>query len=74
MASPFTIMSRSAVPEATNVTTASSEIMRRLKGTSLQLGREDFEKIILEFTGDMLGRGYTSEWIEKAIRSASKDI
>ena len=72
IASPFTVMSRSKVPEATKVALASSEIMRRLKRTSTQLGRKEFETVILEFTGDMLGSGYTTEWIGKVVRSATK--
>ena len=53
MSSPFTIINRSAIPEATKVATANGEIIRRFKRTSTQLGRGEFERILLEFTGDL---------------------
>ena len=67
----ITILQRSAMPEAVKVATFSSEILRRLKTTSVYLGKEETEEILSTFMEDLKVMGYTEEWRAKVLRSAT---
>merc|ERR1711954_579420 len=72
MATPYTILRRSAIPENTKVATMSAEISRRLKRTSTLLSKEDNKVIIREFVDSLLAMGYPTEWIRKVLEGAMK--
>ena len=58
MASPFQILSRSAVTETIKVSTAVNEILRRWKTTSESCRQEIFKEITLDYMDMLAGNGY----------------
>ena len=62
MTNPLGILKRSAVSEGTKASTASSEVMRRLKMFSQHAKREDVEECLREYMDNLLGMGYNLEW------------
>ena len=69
MASKFTILSRSAVPEQSKVSTAVSEYRRRWKNTSPWCSSEIFEGITKEYSDNLAAMGYSKKWRYNAILS-----
>ena len=65
-----TILHRSAMPESVKVATFSSEILRRLKTTSMLLSKEETEEVLTTFMEDMKVMGYKEDWRKKVLKSA----
>ena len=72
MASRFTILKRSAVPEGTKLATATAEFNRRLKRTSTLIGRKEQERILEEYVDDLRGMGYQDDWIKRVLGNTMK--
>ena len=72
MASPITILRRTAMMENCKVSTASSEYRRRWKNSSKASSKESFEQITQEFTDALHGMGYSEEWVERVLLGAAK--
>ena len=72
MARKLTILARSAMPNRMKIATFSSEIMRRLKCTSLGVGRKENEATIIEMMDNLAGMGYSQKWIEEVFYSTMK--
>ena len=72
MASPISILQRSAMMEGCKVATASAEFRRRWKNSSESTSREVFEKITRDYVNDLLGMGYHRDWVEKVLLGATK--
>ena len=70
MAAKLTILSRSAIPTNTKVSTASEEILRRLKRSSTALGQDEIEEILINYMDELAGMGFTMEWRQKVLRSS----
>ena len=70
MSSRLGIINRSAVPEKTKVTTATDEILRRLKNTHTRLGREKVEEILVQYMDDLQGMGYPHQWRKNVLEAA----
>merc|ERR1711954_251038 len=70
MSSRLGILRRSAVTENTKVSTASSEFQRRWKNSSEHLPKEVMEEITAEYAGDLVGMGYTEEWVQRVLEGA----
>ena len=61
MSSRLTMLARSALSNNWKVSTASAEVLRRLKRTSTALNQETAEKIIMDYMDDLCGMGYGLE-------------
>ena len=70
MASPFQILSRSAVPETIKVSTAVNEILRRWKTTSKECGQEVFREITLDYMDMLAANGYGEPWRRNVLQKA----
>ena len=70
VASRLGIINKSAVPEKTKVTTATDEILMRLKNTHTRLGREEVEEILVEYMDDLSGIGYPHQWRKNTVDAA----
>ena len=78
MATPFGILSRSAMNQNNKVSTASSELKRRWKNTTCYVSKRVFEKITKEYMVMLSASGYSEEWRENmllgAIKGYTKDV
>ena len=70
LASPLTILQRSAMPESVKVATFTQEILRRLKCTSTGVSQDQTEDILLDFMSELEAMGYPLEWRLKIFRKA----
>ena len=67
MASKLGILKRSAVSEGTKVSTACSEILRRLKTTSTLISKKIFEEVTSKYMDNLIGMGNPEEWRVKVL-------
>ena len=67
---PLCILKRSALPEQVKVTTATQELLRRWKTSSLEVDTEEMEKITTRYMDNLMAMGYTLEWRVKVLKSA----
>ena len=65
------MLRRSAMPESIKVATFSSEIIRRLKTTHVGIDQHIIEGILLELMNDLIAMGYTEDWRQKVLKSAT---
>ena len=65
MASPLSILRRSACPEGTKVATAVAELHRRWKNCDVFTKREDIERITKDYADMLASNGYPPEWRKK---------
>ena len=70
MTNPLTVMSGSPLPEGTKVATATQEILRRLKASSLDIEQREMEEILITLMDDLNTIGYSEEWREKVLMSS----
>ena len=71
MASKFTLLKRSAMPENMKRSTVAQEILRRWKTTSEWRPREEFERVTREYMDDLAGMGYNPQWREAVLKSTT---
>ena len=69
MSSKLTMLARSALSNNCKVSTASAEVLRRLKRTSTALNQETVEQILKDYMDDLCGMGYGLEWRIRVLRS-----
>ena len=62
MAAKLTTLSRSAAPESSKVSTATAEVLRRWKNTSVNLTKQTFEEITLDYSDDLSAKGFSTKW------------
>ena len=67
MSNPLTMLRRSAMPESTKVATTASEILRRWKCTSENLGSDSFERITVRYMDNLAAMGYPLEWRRRVL-------
>merc|ERR1711954_282860 len=72
VAAKLSILQRSAMPERMKVSTMTAEILRRLKYTSLGVGRDQQERILKDFMNDLTAMGYSHAWRTNVLESAMK--
>ena len=72
VAAKLTILQRSAMPERMKISTMTAEVLRRLKCTSLGVGRAKQERILKEFMNDLAAMGYPHDWRVNVLESAIK--
>ena len=58
------------MPESVKVATFSSEILRRLKTTSILSSKEETAEVLTTFMEDMKVMGYKEDWRKKVLKSA----
>ena len=74
MTNPQGILKMSAILEGTKASTASLEVMIRLKMFSQHAKKEDVEDCLLEYMNNLLGMGYTLEWRLKILTGTMKGL
>ena len=72
VANHLTILNRSAMPEKVKIATFSSEIIRRLKTTSIHVSQMETEEILTNLMDDLAAMGYNQDWRENILKSALK--
>ena len=64
------MLSRTALPNSTKVATATAEVLRRIKRTSIYASKETFQQEIKQYMDDLAGMGYQLSWRLEVLRSA----
>ena len=72
MTNPLGILKRSVLAEGTKVSTASAEILRRLKTFSIHANKFMVEETLIEYMDNLLGMGYSEEWRQKVLTNTIK--
>ena len=72
MKNRITILQISAMSDSLKKATFSAEIIRRLKNTSLYIGKEENEVILQDLMDDLTAMGYSAEWREDILISATR--
>ena len=72
VAAKLSILQRSAMPERMKVSTMTAEVLRRLKCTSLGVGRDQQERILKDFMNDLTAMGYSHDWRTNVLESAMR--
>ena len=70
MAPKISILNRSAITETCKFSTASQELIRRLKNCSTLLAREMVETVLVDFMDELSAAGYGVDWRERVLASA----
>ena len=58
MTNPLSILRRSALAEGSKVSTAASEVMRRLKNCSENVDKKTVEEVLQRYADNLIGMGY----------------